>query len=282
MNRLPRPARIFALSLALLMGIAHAGLPRQSAVPGGVVLIDIPDAGTQPPAVTFEGKRVMVLRRDTDWVAVVGIPLARSPGPAQVEIRQGAATLTRGFTIEGKAYATQSLKVAPRQVDLSPEDAARVARESPILRKAMDTFTEDAPATLRLEQPVIGPRSSSFGLRRVFNGQSRNPHSGMDIAAPTGTPVIAPAPGRVVETGDFFFNGKTVIVDHGQGLVTLYCHLSRIDVEPGDSVETGDLLGAVGSTGRSTGPHLHWGVSLNRAYVDPALFLSTPSASPKR
>jgi murein DD-endopeptidase MepM/ murein hydrolase activator NlpD len=283
MTHCRHPWLIAGLALALSVGAAQADLPRQSAVPGGVVLIDIPGTaipGTAPPAVSFEGKRVMVLPKGEGWIAVVGIPLARSPGAAQVEIRQGAAPLTRGFTIEGKAYATQSLKVAPRQVDLAPEDAERVARESPILRQAMDTFTETLPATLRLEPPVRGPRSSSFGLRRVFNGQSRNPHSGMDIAAPTGTPVIAPAPGRVVETGDFFFNGNTVIVDHGQGLVTLYCHLSRIDVAPGDVVETGDLLGAVGSTGRSTGPHLHWGVSLNRAYVDPALFLAGPAPAP--
>jgi murein DD-endopeptidase MepM/ murein hydrolase activator NlpD len=283
MTHFRHPWLIAGLALALSVGAAQADLPRQSAVPGGVVLIDIPGTaipGTAPPAVSFEGKRVMVLPKGEGWIAVVGIPLARSPGAAQVEIRQGAAPLTRGFTIEGKAYATQSLKVAPRQVDLAPEDAERVARESPILRQAMDTFTETPPVTLRLEPPVRGPRSSSFGLRRVFNGQSRNPHSGMDIAAPTGTPVIAPAPGRVVETGDFFFNGNTVIVDHGQGLVTLYCHLSRIDVAPGDVVETGDLLGAVGSTGRSTGPHLHWGVSLNRAYVDPALFLAGPAPAP--
>lgn len=250
--------------------------PRELAVPGGLVLIEVPAdpaAPEQAPQVNFDGRRVMVLRDGASWLAVVGIPLAREPGAAILQIRHRAGPMTRGFSITGKTYATQRLSVPPRQVDLSAEDAARVASETPHLRAKMSTFSDASPTTLRFEPPVRGQRSSSFGLRRVFNSQSRNPHSGMDIAAPIGTPIVAPAPGRVIDTGEYFFNGKSVIIDHGQGLVTLYCHLSEISVRPGDSLDTGELLGKVGATGRVTGPHLHWGVSLNRAYVDPALFL---------
>lgn len=281
-----RPLAILAISILVLVGQSAVASdiadrrsevwPRSLAVPGGLVLLDVPADPQAPelaPTVTFEGQRVLVLRGETGWTAIVGIPLAREPGAAAVQIRHRTNTLTRGFSIAGKAYATQRLKVPPRQVDLSPEDAARVARETPHLREKMSTFSETLPATLRFVPPVKGPRSSSFGLRRVFNNQSRNPHSGMDIAAPVGTPIVAPAPGRVIDVGDYFFNGKSVIVDHGQGLVTLYCHLSDIAVAAGDDVDTGKLLGRVGATGRVTGPHLHWGVSLNRAYVDPALFL---------
>ena len=130
-------------------------------------------------------------------------------------------------------------------------------------------FSEAGESPLPFLQPVDGPQSSAFGLRRVLNGEPRAPHSGIDIAAPTGTPIRNPAPGVVTITGDFYFNGKTVFVDHGQGLISMVCHLSRIDVAEGDEVARGAVLGLVGSTGRSTGPHLHWSVSMNGSRVDP-------------
>ena len=180
------------------------------------------------------------------------------------------------YTVAAKRYAEQRLTVAPRTVDLSAADQVRYEQDRDHQATVTATFTEPLPqlAMLRMEVPVPGRRSSSFGLRRVFNGQARSPHSGMDIAASLGTPVTAPLAGRVIDTGDYFFNGNTIWLDHGGGLLSMVCHLSAIDVKPGDVLKVGDRLGAVGATGRVTGPHLHWSVMLNRAMVDPALFLA--------
>jgi murein DD-endopeptidase MepM/ murein hydrolase activator NlpD len=278
------------IGLCLLVGGAPSfassssmSLPKTSAVPGGVLTFKLDAPVDQPaPVVTFDGNRAMVVRDGDAWIAVVGIPLSTQPGKAVVDIRTpDSAPVKREFEIASKKYSEQRLKVSNKHVNLAKTDLDRVGGEKERIQGALGTFTDVAPSTLRLAQPVPGPRSSSYGLRRFFNDQPRAPHSGMDIAAPTGTPILAPADGRVVEAGDFFFNGNTVFVDHGQGLVTMYCHMSAIDVKPGQQVKTGDVLGKVGATGRVTGPHLHWGVTLNRTMVDPALFLEPEPASPK-
>jgi murein DD-endopeptidase MepM/ murein hydrolase activator NlpD len=269
-------ARALCALAALFCAAAAAQaleLPHESAVPGGIKLLRLEAAGDAAPRVEADGHRALVVRDGDGWTAVVGIPLSTPVGSMQVEVYGASGAHPAEFSVADKRYLTQSLKVAPGQVNLSAKDLARANRDHAALERALAHWSAAPPDNLRWSQPVPGVRSSSFGMRRVFNGESRNPHTGMDIAAAAGTPVSAPADGTVLETGDYFFTGNTVLIDHGEGVITMYCHLSAIDVQPGQRVAAGTRLGAVGMTGRATGPHLHWALSLNGAWVDPELFL---------
>src|SRR6266581_2698389 len=264
------------LALTAAVSASQGDLPLTAPVPGGVAIVCVGRAPAPAPQVAFDGQRVLVARVGDAWQAVVGLPLALRPGAHELSVLDGEKTARAiPFKVGRRNYETEHLTLANRrQVEPEPEDLRRIAREQESLVRAFSTFSDAALDTLTFDLPSEGRVSGAFGLRRFFNDEPRQPHSGVDIAAPEGTPIAAPAAGTVLETGDYFFNGLTVLLDHGQGLVTMYNHLSRIEVAKGARVARGETIGAVGSTGRVTGPHLHWSVSLNNARVDPALFLS--------
>ena len=247
-------------------------LPEHSPRPGGVVVIELP-ANDEKPDARYDGKPILVVPNGDAWNAVVGVPLKAAAGPAKLTI-DGAERREIEFEIAEHAYREQRLSVERKYVEPNQDALDRIIAERRIIDAALNSYSPEIPQRMQFAAPVPGKRSPSFGFRRVFNDQPRSPHSGMDIAAPLGTPILAPTKAVVAATGDFYFTGNTVILDHGQGFVTLYCHLQRIDVAEGQEVDAGTTLGLVGATGRVTGPHLHMSVYLNGAAVDPALFLT--------
>ena len=261
--------RILAFVLLGAFATASAEDAPPDSRPGGIATIEVGSAADDRPDVRFGDRQVLVYRHGDRWVAAVGLSLDSELGEAEISVDGEPAR----FSVNEHTYREQRLSVERSYVDLSDEALERIGRERVILDNAIGNWREADLDSISLAPPVEGPRSDSFGFRRFFNDQPRRPHSGMDIAVVEGTPILAPRDGIVTTTGDFFFNGNTVIVDHGQGLITLYCHLSEIGVEFGQSVEAGETLGAVGATGRVTGPHLHFGVYLNGTPVDPAILL---------
>lgn len=265
--------RRWTFLLALLACTLKASAnPTQGLYPGGLAQIELP-AGVE--YATFRDKPVWIHEQR----AYVGIPLSEQPGPSGIKTDDGRWI---GFQIQGRSYPEQHIQLRnTQQVNPNNDNLARIRREAAEQASLYRRFSAWQP-----EMPFIFPAkgrvSGEFGRRRVFNGQPRRPHSGIDIAAPTGTPVVAPAAGQIIGIGDYFFNGKTVFIDHGQGLITMFCHLSAVDAALGDWVEQGDLVAKIGSTGRSTGPHLHWTLSLNDARIEPHLLLPELSTLPRK
>jgi len=243
-------------------------LPIDSRIPGGIAVIPLKD---KTDNVSFKGKKVWKVndRNDQTW-AVIGIPLSQKVG--QVEYKINGKDFS--FSIKDKAYREQHLTVKRKHSNPPADQIKRIQKESRLSKTAFTTFSDinkNKPYEPFL-LPAKGPISSPFGLKRFFNEQARRPHSGIDIAAPRGSNIIAPADGEVILTGEFFFNGNSIFIDHGQGLITMYCHMDQLDIAMGDTVKAGDVIGKVGSTGRVTGPHLHWTVSLNNSRIEPLLF----------
>ena len=238
-------------------------------VPGGVAVVDLGSSAAAPKA-TYQGKPVLVVKEQANWLAIVGIPLTVKPGNERIS--SGGRNLP--FIVGYKQYPEQRITLKNKsQVNPAPAQLKRIEAELAVQIKAYRSFSPNQPSNLVLDKPVNGPLSSKFGVRRFFNGEERNPHSGLDFAVPAGTPIKTPAAGKVILVGNYFFNGNTVFVDHGQGFISMFCHMSKIDVSPGQQLARGAVVGKVGATGRATGPHMHWNVSLNDARVDPAIFI---------
>lgn len=266
---------LLIISALFVVASANAAeLPRHLPAPGGVAVIDIGSASEPRPVARFQGQRVMVAEQDGRWHAVVGLPLGIDPGKHGLDVESDGSARHYMLLVEPREYESQYITLKnDRMVNPYAKDLERIQAERVRQDQSLESWTPVEDPATRFILPVEAPQSSAFGLRRFFNNEPRSPHSGIDLAAAEGTPIRAPARAIVLDTGDFFFNGNTVFLDHGQGLVTMYCHMREIGVKPGDVVEQGQAIGKVGSTGRVTAAHLHWGVSLNDQRVDPWLFL---------
>lgn len=270
----------FRFQLALITLLVYPtlalALPQNNSVPGGLLVASLPSADIL--SATYKDNRVAIVEENHKRYVLVGLSLNDKVGKHQLDLtdKQGKTTKL-DFIIHNKSYSTQRLTVKDqRKVEPNAEDMIRIQAEQIRMDRARTTWT-DTPVNYHFIQPVTGPVSSIFGLRRFFNNQARKPHSGLDLAATEGTPIQAVEAGTVIESGDFFFSGNMVYIDHGQGLISLYAHLHQIQVKIGDKIERGQVIGQVGQTGRVTGPHLHLGVILNQSLIDPVLLLPAPA-----
>jgi len=257
--------------------------PRNDLKPGGIAILAVAPSNQLKPKVLYQKNPVALVKGNQNWLAVVGIPLNAKIGNHQIHIYKNNTRNKsyQNFTVKNYKYKTQRLTISNKnKVTPNKKSTKRIEREFFLKKKLKKTYSTNTPH-FNFIKPVAGRDSGRFGLRRIFNKQKRNPHSGMDIAAPRGRSVKSAEAGHVIYAGDLFFTGNVVYIDHGSGLLSLYAHLSKINVKKGQKVKRGQIIGKVGKTGRVTGPHLHWSVYLNGNAVDPSLFF-TKKNHPKK
>jgi hypothetical protein len=280
---LPTPARS-AETIACSRGLELEVSTREPAQ-GDIVVVTVRGEPRIDLRASWSGRQLLFWEGDDDsQFTLIGVDLLSEPGSHRLTVDARLASgeavgCGMDLAVRDGGFPVQRLTVDERYVELSREDLARSQRETNQLLRIFRATTSvplwDGGFRLPLESAEA---SGSFGKRRILNDQPRSPHSGEDFSVPAGTPVRSPQRGRVVLAGDLFFTGNTVVLDHGLGLYTFYAHLQSMAVETGAMVAAGDLLGRVGSTGRVTGPHLHWAARLNDTRVDPLDLLSIPPA----
>ena len=248
---------------------------RSAVKQGDVFRLRVTVEGKGVPSGDFQGKGIFFHSRENgkDWEALVGVDLECVAGtyPLKITLKKGSWASKRMFEIEvGRAFfGVQRINLPPEMVDLDPQSLKRVREEKKRIEALWMVRSEGRRWNGDFLPPLEGRISTFFGIRRILNGQRRGRHNGIDIKALQGERVLSPNGGRVVLVDELFFGGKTVILDHGQGLYSFYMHLDKIAVPMNRDVRKGDVIGTVGATGRATGPHLHWGVCLNGDRVDP-------------
>lgn len=257
-----------------ILGIVAFMVAAVTAQQGQAVRLSFPhEPGVESAEIRWQGRTIPYTHSGQEWITVVGVDLDMKPGSysGEIRVKKNGAVERQPVTLTVKAvkFPTERLKVPDEFVQLSPENTERALREQKEIEEIHKTLSGGALWEEPFVSPIPGGVGSNFGKRRVFNGESRNPHGGADLKATTGTPILSTNRGRVVLAKNLFFTGNTVIVDHGLGIYTLYAHLSRIDVEQNAMVERAQLVGLAGATGRVTGPHLHWGARVQNTRVDP-------------
>jgi murein DD-endopeptidase MepM/ murein hydrolase activator NlpD len=244
--------------------------------PGELVVLEISGAGPPVRVHAFDRDVPVYAAGERDWRALVGIDLDMKPGTYTVRIDadQPPRHIVHQLNVQKRVFRTRRLTVDEAFVTPPASEAERIEREARLLEKTWAASAADRLWAEPFVRPVAEAANSAFGTRSIFNGKPRNPHGGADFLSPAGTPIHAPNAGRVAIARNLYFSGNTVVIDHGAGLFSMLAHLSATEVEEGNRVEPGQVIGRVGATGRVTGPHLHWAVRASGARIDPLSLLA--------
>ena len=262
------------LFLAVALPATSIQAAEWKAVQGDVLRLEI-SSQESITAVRYQKKSWPVKKmKNGRWQGWIGIDLKQKPGTYNLVWKAGKRSVaTDSLSVSEGKFRISHIKVKKKMAVFDKETLARIRREVKALKATYRMQVKANPDVVMHGRPVEGVKSTPFGAQRYVNGEARSPHSGIDIAAAAGTPIKAPLAGRVLYVAEMYLNGNTVVLGHGNGLVSVYCHMQSIAVKEGEWLDTHQIIGKVGSTGRSTGPHLHWGVRFNNARVDPESLL---------